>query len=363
MNLSSISIKRPIATIMLMLMVVVLGVAAVIGIPQDLFPKIEYPVALVMTTYSNASPEEVETMVTDPLEQALASVEGLDEMMSMSMPGSSIVMVQFQMDTDMNFATLNMREKIAMVESYLPDDAGDPTVMKLDLNAMPITQIYISGDMPLDQLNSQIEDNVLNYFERVAGVASVMAMGGVDEEIAIEISQDKLSGYGLSLGQIAQILVAENINMPSGDVSKGDTEIVVRTMGEFKSVDDIKNLPITLNDRSIVRLQDIASISDTYQEQESISRIDGKTAIGVFITKQSDANTVSTSNAVLKEMDKLKQKFPELTFTVGFNQADFIQNSINSVSESAIMGGLLAVLVVFLFLKNVRSTLVIALSI
>ncbi len=363
MNLASISIKRPIATVMLMLMVVVLGVYSLIGLPQDLFPKIEYPYALVMTSYGNASPEEVEKMVTEPLEKALASVEGLDKMKSMSMPGQSIVMIQFQMDTDMNFATLNMREKIAMVQSYLPDDVGDPMVMKMDMGAIPITQIYVSGDMPLSQLNNQIEDNVVNYLERVAGVASVTVMGGVDEEVAVKINQDRLSGYGLSLAQIAQILAAENINMPSGDVSKGDTEIVVRTMGEFKSVNDIKNLPITLSDRSIVRLGDIASISDTYQDQESISRIDGKTAIGIFITKQSDANTVSTSKAVIKEMKLLQEKFPDLTFTVGFNQADFIQNSIKSVSQSAIMGGLLAVLVVFLFLKNMRSTLVIALSI
>ncbi|MFV0517635.1 MAG: efflux RND transporter permease subunit [Aminipila sp.] len=363
MNLSSISIKRPIATIMLMLMVVVVGVSSLIGIPQDLFPKIEYPVALVMTTYGNASPEEVETMITEPIEQSLASVEGLDEMMSMSMPGMSIVMVQFQMDTDMNFATLNMREKIALITGFLPDDAGDPTVLKMDMSAMPIAQIYVSGDMSLNQLNNQIEDNVMNYFERVAGVASVQALGGVEEEIAVQISQEKLSGYGLTLAQIAQILAAENINMPSGDISKGDTEIVVRTMGEFKSVDDIKNLPITLTDRSIVRLGDIASISDTYQEQESISRIDGKTAIGIFITKQSDANTVSTSKAVVKEMNRLQEKFPNLIFTMGFNQAEFIEQAIKSVANSAIMGGVLAVLVVFLFLKNIRSTLVIALSI
>lgn len=363
MNLSSISIKRPVATIMLMLMVVVLGISSLVGIPQDLFPKIEYPVALVMTSYGNASPEEVESMITEPIEQALASVEGLDEMMSMSMPGQSIVVVQFQMDTDLNFATLNMREKIALVSSYLPDNAGDPTVFKMDLDAMPITQIYVSGDMSLTRLNNQVEDNVVNYLERVAGVASVTVMGGVEKEVAVDINQEKLTGYGLTLAQIAQTLAAENINMPSGDVSKGDTEIVVRTMGEFKSVDDIQNLPIMLKDRSIVRLGDIASISDTYQEQESINRIDGKTAIGMFITKQSDANTVSTSKAVIKEIEKLHEKFPELTFTVGFNQADFIQNSISSVSQSAILGGLLAVLVVFLFLKNMRSTLVIALSI
>ncbi|MBN7772006.1 efflux RND transporter permease subunit [Clostridium aminobutyricum] len=363
MNLASLSIKRPVATVMLMLMVVVVGFYSLIGLPRDLFPDIEYPVALVITSYPNASPEEVESMVTEPIEQALASVESLDEMQSMTMQGTSYVMIQFQMDTDMNFATLNMREKIALVSDMLPDDAGDPMVMKMDMSSIPILQLYVSGDMPLNDLNTEIENNVLSYIERVAGVASVQVNGAVDEEVAVQISQEKLTGYGITLAQIAQTLAAENINMPSGNVTKGSTEIIVRTIGEFDSAESIKNLPITLSDRSIVRLGEIANISEQYQDQDSISRIDGKTAIGLMITKQSDANTVATAKEIQHTIKELEQKFPDLTFTVGFNQADFIESSISSVASSAIEGAILAVLVVFLFLKNIRTTLVIALSI
>lgn len=363
MSLPNLAIKRPVATVMLMLMVVVVGFYSLIGLPQDLFPDIEYPVALVITSYPNASPEEVETMVTKPLEQALASVEGLDEMQSMTMQGNSYVMVQFQMDTDMNFATLNMREKIALVSDALPEDAGEPMVMKMDMGSIPIMQLYVSGDMPLSDLNTEIKDNVQSYIERVGGVASVQLNGGVDEEVAIKVSQEKLTGYGLTLAQLAQTLAAENINMPSGNVSKGSTEIIVRTIGEFDSADNVKNLPITLTDRSIIRLGEIADISQKYQDQDSISRIDGKTAIGLMITKQSDANTVSTAKDIQKTIKELEKKFPELTFTVGFNQADFIEKSISSVASSALEGGILAVLIVFLFLKNIRTTMVIALSI
>lgn len=363
MNLSNISIKRPVATIMIMLMVVVLGVSAFIGIQQDLFPDIKYPVALVMTNYDDASPEEVETMVTKPIEQALASVEGLDEMYSMSMQGVSVVMVQFQMDTDMNFATLNMREKIALVSDFLPDSTGDPMVMKMDMSSIPVVQVYISGDMSLCDLNNEVEDKIVSYFERVSGVASVSVNGAIEEEVSVKIDQERLSGYGISLAQVAQVLAAENINMPSGDVNKGDTEVIVRTLGEFKSVQDISNLPLTLMDRSIVRLGEIATIKQQYQEQKTISRIDGKTAIGIMVTKQSDANVVEVSDDVIKEIDRLQEKFPELTFTVGFNQADFIKSSISSVSRAAILGALLAVIVVFIFLKNIRTTLVVAMSI
>ena len=167
-NFSKITIKRPVATIMITLMVVVLGISAILGIPRDLMPNIELPVAMVITNYTNASPEEVETMVTVPVEQALASVEGLDEMMSYSMEGMSVVVIAFQMDLDMDFATLNMREKIAMISDYLPDGVSDPLVMKLDMDTMPVMQIYVSADIPLDELTTRVEDQVVPYFERSA---------------------------------------------------------------------------------------------------------------------------------------------------------------------------------------------------
>lgn len=364
MNLSTLAIKRPVATVMLLLIVVVLGVFSVISIPLDLMPAIELPVAMVMTTYSNSSPEEVESMVTAPLESALASVEGLEAIISYSMEGTSIVAVQFDMDTDMNFATLDMREKIALVADYLPDTASEPMVMKMDMNSMPVIQLYISSDeMTLAELNEKVEDNLVPYFERASGVASVSVSGGVSEEVAVKFSQEELNLYGLTLSTVAQLLAAENINLPSGNIERGASEVVVRTIGEFDSVDDIANLPLTIADRSIVRLGDIAQVSQTYQEQDSITRIDGKTAIGVMISKQSDANTVDVCDNVEKVIDRLAANNPDMTFTVGNNQADYIKSSVSSVVRSALEGGLLAIIVVFLFLRNMRTTMIIAVSI
>lgn len=326
MNLSSLSIKRPVATIMLTLMVVVLGIYSMISMPKDLMPEIEMPVALVMTTYGGASPSEVESMVTVPVEEALASVEDLEQMISYSMENMSVVALQFDVDTDMNFASLNMREAIALVSEYLPDDASEPMVMKMDMNMMPVMQIYASSDMELSKLNTVIENEILPYFERSSGVASVSVTGGVEEEIAIEFNQESLAGYGLNLATISQILAAENINLPSGEVEKGSTQVIVRTMGEFTSIEDLKNLPMTVSDGSIVRLGDISTITRQFQEQEDMTRIDGNTAIGIMISKQSDANTVDVCEDVEKVIKDLEKEYPEISFNVGYSSADYINS-------------------------------------
>ena len=361
--LSNVAIKRPVATIMILLMVVVVGAFSFINIPQDLFPKIEFPVAVVVTSYPNAGPEEIENLVTKPLEGVLASVENLDQLFSVTMQGQSIIMIQFHMDTDMNFATLNMRERVALVSDYLPDKAGEPMVIKIDMNATPILQVYISGDMPVTDLYNEVENNFLTYFERIKGVATVNVTGGISEEITLSVNPEKMAGYGLTLAQLSQMLSAENINLPSGNVIRGSTEVIVRTMGEFKSLDDIKNLPIPLRDRSIIRLEDIAAITQHYKEQTSLTRMSGNSAIGIMITKQSDANTVDVSNRVQKVISSLSEQFPEYSFRVGMDQSEYIKRSLNSVGRAAVLGGILAIIVVFLFLRNFRTTLVIALSI
>ena len=362
-SLAKLTIKRPVSTIMVVLMVIVLGVSAFLDIPKDLMPEMELPYALVMTSYPNASPEEVESMVTVTVEQALAQVENLSDMISYSLENTSVVLIQFNFGTDMNFASLDMREKISLIEDYLPDTCSQPMVMKLNMNALPTMQVYVSADLPLEELNSIVEDNVVSYFERSSGVASVSVNGGLEEEISIVFSQENLTNYGLTLQTIAQILAAENINLPSGNVSRGDSKVIVRTMGMFTSAEELGNIPLMTSDYSKVRLADVATITQGAGKQESITRINGKTAVGIMITKQSDANTVKVSQALKKELARVQAKYPQLNFIVGYDAADFINASLSSVGRSAIIGAVLAVLVVFIFLRNVRSTMVIGISI
>jgi len=364
MNLSALTIKRPVATIMILLIIIVLGISSVISIPMDLMPEIELPYVMVMTSYGGSSPEEVESMVTKPVEGALASVENLDGMMSYSMEGSSIVMLQFKFDTDMDFATLDMREKIAMISDYLPEGCSEPLILKLNMNMMPIAQVYVSSEAKeLSQLTSMLEDNIVPRFERASGVATVDITGGLSKEVAIKFSQEELTSYGLTLATVSQLLAAENINLPSGNISKGDTEIIVRTIGEFDDVNDIAEMPFMISDRSIVRLGDIATITEDYEEQESISRINGETAIGIMISKQSDANTLDTSKNIRRTITALQAEYPELNFVVGYDSADYIKMSIKSVATAALFGAVLAIIVVFIFLRNIRATLIIGISI
>jgi HAE1 family hydrophobic/amphiphilic exporter-1 len=221
MNFSKTSIMRPVSTIMLMLIIVVLGAISFSKLPIDLYPKMELPYAMVMIQYPNAAPTEIESMVTKPVEQQIATVENIKALYSYSMEGSSIVLCEFENGTNMDFASLNMREKVDLISDYLPDNATEPMFLTMDPTLMPVSQLYVSGDMSLEELNSLVNDEVLPALERSEGVAAASSFGGTEKEISVKFDQERLSGYGLTLTDVKNILSAENISLPSGDVKKG----------------------------------------------------------------------------------------------------------------------------------------------
>ena len=363
MNFSKTAIMRPVSTIMLMLIIVVLGAVSFTKLPIDLYPKMELPYAMVMIQYSNAAPTEIENLVTKPVEQQIATVENIKAIYSYSMEGSSIVLCEFESGTDMNFASLDMREKVDMIGDYLPDNAAKPVILTMDPTLMPVSQIYVSGDLSLEELNSLVDDEVIPSIERSEGVAAASSFGGTEKEISVKFDQERLAGYGLTLSDIKNMLSAENISLPSGDVKKGSKELVVRTIGEFESLDDVKHVPFVLPTREVIYLQDIATIDEGIKEQTSIGRVNKVPAIGISITKQSTANTVVVSRQVNEAIEALRTSHPELTFTFSYDQADYIKNSIANVAETAIIGCILAVIICFLFLRNIASTMIIAISI
>ncbi|MDD3169346.1 MAG: efflux RND transporter permease subunit [Eubacteriales bacterium] len=363
MNFSKTAIMRPVSTIMLMLIIVVLGAVSFTRLPIDLFPRMELPYAMAMIQYPNAAPTEIENLVTKPVEQQIATVENIKGIYSYSMEGNSIVLCEFENGTDMNFASLDMREKVDMIADYLPENAAEPMILTMDPTMMPISQLYVSGDLSLEELNALVKDEVVPAIERSEGVAAASSFGGTEKEISVSFDQERLAGYGLTLTDISQMLAAENISLPSGDVKKGSTELIVRTIGEFKSIDDVKHVPFVLPTREVIYLQDVASIEETVKEQTSIGRVNEVPAIGVSVTKQSTANTVVVSRQINEAVDELKAAHPELSFTFSYDQAEYIKNSIANVAETAAMGCLFAVLICFLFLRNIASTMIIAISI
>ncbi len=363
MNISKFSVKRPVTTLMFMLIVIVLGFVSYTQIPLDLYPDMDIPVAITMVQYPNTSPEEIENLVTKPIESQMATVENLKGMTSISREGMSLIIVEFEYGTDMNFASLEMREKVALISDFLPENAGDPMVFKLNPQMMPIMEVEFSSDKPLSELYSLVDKEIDSKLERINGVASADIFGGLEKEISIRIDQEKLKGYNLSLSQISSTLSGENINLPSGDVNKGSKELLVRTIGEFASLNDVKNIPIMLPTGEVILLSDIAYIQEDYKEQDSISRVNGIPAVAISITKQSTANTVTTADNIIQVLDEIKTQYPDIQVTIGFNQAEFINKSVSNVATNAISGGVLAVLVLFVFLRNIRSTSIIAIAI
>ena len=363
MNISKTSVMRPVSTIMLMLIIVVLGAVSFTKLPMDLYPKMELPYAMCLIQYPNAAPTEIENLVTKPVEQQMATVENIKGIYSYSMEGTSLVLCELTMGTDMDFATLDMREKIDMIKDYLPDKATEPLILAMDPTLMPIAQLYVFGDMSLEELNSLVEEEIIPAIERSEGVAAASGFGGTEKEISVKFDQERLAGYGLTLSDISQMLAAENINLPSGNVKQGAKELVVRTIGEFRSLDDVKRVPFVLPTREVVLLQDLATVEETIKDRTSIGRVNEVPAIGVSITKQSTANTVIVSDEVREVVEKLQAKHPELNFTFSFDQADYIRDSIANVAEAAVLGCILAVIVCFLFLRNIASTMIIAISI
>lgn len=348
---------------MIVLVVVILGGISLTKLPIDLFPEIEVPVAVVSTSYTGTGPQEIENLITKPIEGAVATVGKIDSVNSISFEGNSLVIAQFNFGTDMDLAALEIREKVDLIKGFLPEDANDPMVLKIDPNSMPIMQIALSTNGDLVGLQSLAEDTFSQRFERLEGVASVSVGGGFTNEIEIAVDQGELAKYGMSINQLSQLIGASNMNLPGGTVNKGDLKLAVRVVGEFKSIDEIENMPIPLATGDVIRLKDVAQVGLTQKDISSMSKINGRDSINISIQKQSGKNTVQVANLINKEIESLRKDYPDVDINVVMDTSTFIKDSINTVAENAIFGSLLAILVLYIFLKNLKTTLIIGISI
>ncbi len=362
MKIINFAVKRPVAMTIIVSVVLILGFFTLSKIAVDLLPDMKLPYAAVITNYAGAGPEEVESQVTKRLEGTLNTIANIEEMQSMSSSGSSIILIGFKWGTNMDNALMDIREKTGIMEKYLPDGAEKPLVAKMDLTMMPVMQMGISASekYSLAQLQAVAEDVIEPRLSRIPQVASIMITGGMQREIKVEIDPVKLENYGLTLAQINQFLQMENFNMSSGKVKEGGRQYYVRGMQEFETVDDIKNVAITTAAGNTVYLGDIAVITDGYKDDTQITRLGGKPALGIHCLKQSDANTVETCEAIRAEMEKIKQELNmDLDIEYAMDQSTFIKKSLDSTRRMMLEGALLAVVVLYIFLRNMRSTLII----
>lgn len=363
MKIYDTSVRRPVAVIMVVLIFVVLGLYSASMLPLDAMPEIDLKMAVVMTTYSNVGSEEIENLITEPIEEAVASVSGLDTMQSQSMEGMSVVMAQFSNSTDIDEAVSTIENNIDMISMMLPENASEPTVLKLDMNSMASIMMSVSYEgYDLVQTKQFFEDNVEHKLKSAGGVASVNVSGGQDRIIEIEVDSNKLQGYNLSFTDIIAAISGQNSNLPAGSTQANKKDLSVRMMGEFSKISDIGLVPLTTSQGQVIYIKDIAAVNDTFSKEGTYSRINGENSISISVSSESDANTVDVVNAVISTMEEIKAQHPKFRYDITMEQASYIEESVASVAESAIIGGLLAMIILFLFLGNGRNALVIGVS-
>jgi len=364
MNISKNTLEHPVLTLIFFVLLGIMGLFTLGDVSISLFPDVDSPYLWIRTTYTNAGPESVEKTVTKVLEGQLISVSGLKSMTSTSSEGSSGISLEFNYGTDLDIATNNVRDKINRVLKRLPDDADSPTIMKMDADSMPIMRIAVRGNRSRDELKVLAEDTIVSLLEQTDGVAEASVSGGRTKIVRVDISQNRLAAYGLTISAVNSALSKQNLELGGGKITEGKTDYSIRTIGEFSSLDEINDAIITKKGDYVVRLSDIGRAYMGYKDKTNEVYINGEPGIYVSVTKQSGKNSVTVANRVYEKMEEIQELLPtDVSMEIISDTTDSIRDTINTLLESCYQGLLLAVLVLFLFLKNVKSTIIIAVSI
>lgn len=363
MKISRMAIQRPVTTTMFFLIVVLFGIVSFIRLPIDLMPDITYPSITVSTDYPHVGPEEIEQLITRPIEEAVSAIQGVEKITSSSTEGNSNVRVAFTWGSDLDDAANDIRSRVDRVRERLPDDAETPVIFKFDLSSFSILYLGVTGRLDPVEMFDLVEHQIKYRLERVPGVASLNVRGGLEREIHVNLDRRKLTALGLSLETILNALRSENLNLPAGKIDDGDLEILVRTKGEFSSLDEIGNTIVTIREGIPILLKDLGTLDDSHEEITYISRMQGIPVLRLYVYKQSGKNTVQVVEGLLQEIDKINQDFPQIHIFVTRDTSEYIKQSISNVRNAAIYGGILAAFILFFFLRNIRSTMIVSVAI
>ncbi len=363
MKLADVSIERPVFATMMILALIVLGLFSYFKLNIDQFPDVDFPYVVATTVLAGAGPEQIETDVTKKIEDAVNTIAGIDHIQSISQEGVSIVIIQFKLEVKGQQAAQEVREKIAAIRADLPTDIKDPVIQRLDPASQPIFTLTVSGERADKEITTYAKNVIKKRLENVPGVGRVDLIGGAEREIQLTLDASRLQAYNLSIQDVIQSVGAANVEIPAGNLEQGNRQILLRTMGKYTSVDDFDNVVVATPGGKVVHLSEIATVEDGIKEQESLSRVDGKPAVGLSILKQSGSNTVRVADAIHKQISRIETELPaDLHLTIARDNSTFIRDSVNDVIFDILYGGLLAVIVVYLFLANIRSTLISAIA-
>jgi len=386
LQISTTSIRRPVTVSMFFIGIAFLGIFAFTQLGIDLLPNINVPHLLVQTTYPNATPEEVEKQITEPLESAVGTVPGIKKITSVSKEGLSVIGADFVWGTDMKYALLSLREKLDNMSFALPREAGRPTIIRSDPSATPIMTLVLAPASSIKSQQSRLQyvDHTSDYeeikrlidlkeagrilfkrrFEQIDGVAQAVITGGLEREILIQVDPAKLNLYNITFDDVERALTSSNLNMPAGSIMKGLFRYSLRTLGEFQSPKDIEKTIVKKNlNGSSILIKDIADVAENFKEREGLTRYNGSEAIGILIYKEPDANTVSIAQLVKETINSLHKEYPEYSLLVVSDQSSFIDQAISNVKQEIFYGGILAVIVLFFFLGNIRHIFIIGITI
>ena len=364
MKITDISVKRPVTTVVIYLALIVLGVFSLSRLAIDLIPDISFPVVVIYSTYEGAAPAEVEQNLTRMIENTAASASNIENISSTSSEGISFVIVEYQWGTDIDAAANELRERLDLVRDFIPDEASQPVLFKFDPSMMPIMVLTIEGERDLQSLRYIAENTVRTGLEQIEGVASVSVYGGLEKQIHVDLNRTLLNSYDLTIDQIVTILRAENLNITGGSVTEGATKYSLRTLGRLDDLQAIRGIIVGNKGGRPVYLEEVAAVYSGFADQNTDVLVDENKAIILQLQKQSGTNTVLITNKVRNKIETMSVSLPEdVRLVEVFASGDFINQAIQNVWQIALIGGLLAILVLLAFLRNLPTTLIVTVSI
>jgi HAE1 family hydrophobic/amphiphilic exporter-1 len=362
MSIPRLAIERPVTMFMLSAVVMLIGGMALVRLPVDLMPDVTYPSITVRVGYTGVGPLEMEELVTRPIEQAMAAVAGLERLESTSSEGNSRVTLNLVWGTNLAEATDDVRSRLDRVRGRLPEDADPPTVFKFDSNSAPIMNVGVEGDYDRVKLREIAEHDLSPRLERVPGVAAVTVQGGLRRQIHVELSKEKIRALELPVDRVVSLLRTENQNIPLGEINEGSRTYLVRSQGQFESIDEVREMVVMTRAGVPVYMKDIAEVKDSTEDFRSFTRINGRPGVRLSITKQSGTNTVAIADGVREELERINAGVSGIKLSVLNDNSIFIKRSITAVKEHALLGGVLVMLIIFLFLRDLRATFIVFVS-
>ncbi|MFN8640394.1 MAG: efflux RND transporter permease subunit [Candidatus Binatia bacterium] len=364
MKLVDVCIRRPVATTMFIAFLVVLGWFSYRQLSVDLYPNVDFPITSITTTLSGASVEEMETSVTKPLEEAINTIEGIDELTSTTSEGLSTIIVFFSLSRDGDAGAQDVRDKVSTVMSQMPEGTDQPVVAKFDIESTPILSIVVSGNRDLREVTEIAKRQIKEDIETQRGVGSVSMIGGLERAINIVLDTDRLAAYGLSIDRVRNAIRAQNIEIPGGRVDQGQKELILRTMGRIERAEDFAQLIVGSAQGRPLRIADLGHVEDANVEPRALARLDGHPAVTLLVRKQTGTNTVEVINTVKRRLERIHSTLPaDIDTQLARDQSRFIERSIDEVKIHLVLAGILVSLTVMLFIANLRATLIAAVAI